>query len=531
MAVQGKRHIRGESMSLLNEKSPPSETSDSDWDDHHEASERLFPQPSFVLKIIRPCLRLTLRPSLLQSTVLRSLWAILPSFLQSSLSKDSHKPERLRPTAYLDGMRGLAAFAVCLCHMAYTCFVITIGYGYGPPDQNRNFLQLPFIRLFYSGPPMVCVFFVISGYSLSFKPLKQMRSHQYDSLLTTMSSSVFRRALRLFVPTITSTFLVLCMLRLGWFERTRPLAIDKTFHRNVQEYHLEPQLTLKLQFYDWIWQMFNFICVFNWATFSGSTNYDLHLWTIPVEFRASLMLFLALVALARLRPGLRLTFLSGLFLFVMRNDRWELMLFFSGMFLAELDLISAITTPPTVAPLHSSLHSLKSTRTILYLSLAILSLYFMSQPDDHFELAPGWRYLATLIPEWWSEKYRFYQTLGSIGLMLATTRLPLLQAPFNTPIIQYLGKISYALYLVHGPVMHVVGYIVEGWAWSITGVETESQYVAGFVLAACINIPLIIWAADVFWRFVDAPSVRFARWVEGKVVVDVSKENGRILPQ
>lgn len=25
-----------------------------------------------------------------------------------------------------------------------------------------------------------------------------------------------------------------------------------------------------------------------------------------------------------------------------------------------------------------------------------------------------------------------------------------------------------------------------------------------------------VWVADVFWRVVDVPTVRFARWVEGK---------------
>lgn len=82
--------------------------------------------------------------------------------------------------------------------------------------------------------------------------------------------------------------------------------------------------------------------------------------------------------------------------------------------------------------------------------------------------------------------------------------------------MQYFGKISYAIYLVHGPVLHVVGYRVERWAWGITGVETQQQYVTGFVLGAVFVVPIVVWVADLFWRGVDARTVVFARWVEGR---------------
>jgi peptidoglycan/LPS O-acetylase OafA/YrhL len=155
----------------------------------------------------------------------------------------------------------------------------------------------------------------------------------------------------------------------------------------------------------------------------------------------------------------------------------------------------------------------------------------MSQPDDFFAETPGWIWLSSLIPEWFSEKYRYWQVLGSITFVLAVNRLPLLQKPFNTPIVQYFGKISYALYLMHGPVMHVMGYLIQNLAWKITGHENKSSYIFGFILGALFNVPLVIWASDVFWRFVDAPSVRFARWIETKLIVDDSSTHRRELPR
>lgn len=245
-----------ESLSLLEEKA----LSDIENDSIEAESTRLFP-PRPHMDLISRCLRST-RPSLLRTISINLATGLAPSFLRKS---HAGAQQRLSPTAYLDGMRGLAALFVFFCHYSYTCFVITVGYGYGEPGENTSILQLPIIRLLYSGPPMVCVFFIISGYALSLKPLKQMRAKQWDSLFTTMSSSVFRRGLRLFIPTLSSCLLVLVMLRLGWYEPTRTIASDKGLHRNVHEHHPLRMKSSIAQLYDWTSEMFRFICVFDWT--------------------------------------------------------------------------------------------------------------------------------------------------------------------------------------------------------------------------------------------------------------------------
>ncbi|KAL2190837.1 hypothetical protein L209DRAFT_775898 [Thermothelomyces heterothallicus CBS 203.75] len=89
---------------------------------------------------------------------------LLPSFIQPLVSRSKSGPfpsssssqhgRCLGPTAYLDGIRGLSAVAV---------------FFYPP-------LLLPFVRLAFSGPPMVCVFFVVSGYALvlALAPLRRV---------------------------------------------------------------------------------------------------------------------------------------------------------------------------------------------------------------------------------------------------------------------------------------------------------------------------------------------------------------------
>lgn len=503
-----------ESLSLFNEKT----LSDLESEYADNEAERRLPSSSWADNV-RPYIR-TARIYSWRTLVHRTGFALLPSFVQSRFAPEDEKTERIHPTAYLDGMRGLAALFVFFCHYFYTCFVITLGYGYGEPGTNNNIFQLPILRLLYSGPPMVCLFFVISGYALSLKPLKLMRARSWDNLTNTMTSSIFRRGLRLFLPTTISTFMVFLMLRMNFYEGTREFAYDKRYLRNVNEQHPDYYETFKIQFYDWVSKVFEFVHVWSWEPFGGSTNYDVHLWTIPVEFRCSMVLFIVLMGIAKLKTWVRFVTLIGISWFTYRNNRWEMLLFLAGTFLAEIDLISAAKKSSRFTTSHGLLDPFptKADKFLraFWIASGIFSLFLLSQPDDGFETTPGWVYLGTLVPEWYTEKSRFYQVIGAILFVLCTNRSKTLQLPFNSPFVQYFGKISYAIYLVHGPVLHVVGYRIERWAWGITGIETWNQYVQGFALGGIFIVPIVVWASDLFWRGIDARTVVFARWVEAR---------------
>lgn len=156
---------------------------------------------------------------------------------------------------------------------------------------------------------------------------------------------------------------------------------------------------------------------------------------------------------------------------------------------------------------------------VFWVAFSIAALYLMSQPDGKGDVTPGWIYLTSLVPEWWGgESYRHWQVVGASLFVLAVGHSRSWQGIFNTAVVQYLGKISYAIYLMHGPAMHVVGYRFEKWAYGLTGVEGY-WFNAGFVLHACFCIPTVIWWADVFWRAFDIPTVRFAKWFEKKCIV------------
>ncbi|KAI1060055.1 hypothetical protein LB507_011410 [Fusarium sp. FIESC RH6] len=453
--------------------------------------------------------------------LVRFAWFFVPSYLQGRHARDQIRPARLSPTAYLDGMRGVAALVVLFCHFFYQAFIIAKGWGCD--DAHYNILKLPILRLWYQGPPAVCLFFVISGYALSYRPLKLIRSRNSQDFSTTMSSLVFRRGIRLYLPTAISTLMIVTFIRLGVYEKTREFAMDRTYMRNVREPHPPRLATNYAQFADWARDMFKFFHVFGWKTHGGSTNYDQHLWTIPVEFRCSLYLFLTLIATARLRTQYRLVTVFSIMAFTYRNSRWEFLMFLCGMVLAEIDLIRGAHVSPPALPMEEKTSSARPRwhQRIFWGMVSIVGLYLMSQPDQGGERTPGWIYLTSLIPKWWdAEKYRYWQCAGAVVFTLAVSRSANWQRVFNSASVQYLGKISYALYLMHGPAIHAVGYHFEKWAYSVTGTEGH-RFTAGFILSSFFVIPTIFWWADIFWRAVDIPTVKFAKWWENKLTAKV----------
>lgn len=118
-----------------------------------------------------------------------SLDAVRPEFLSLRPGSPKKKPT-VRPTAWLDGLRGFAAFLVYWHHnMLWSHggkgnFIFENAFGY---EGRHYFATLPFVRIFFSGGHFaVAIFFVISGYVLSVKGLgliqKGQTQHAADGL-------------------------------------------------------------------------------------------------------------------------------------------------------------------------------------------------------------------------------------------------------------------------------------------------------------------------------------------------------------
>lgn len=204
-----------------------------------------------VAKVLAPAQK-AVAPAVAAITPLLGVLAPLASmFRPSFLPKQSAGHRKLRKTAYLDGIRGFAALMVYCLHNQLWAHAFYDGspalentFGY---DGNYYFAALPFIRTFFSGGHFsVSCFLVLSGYVLSVKPLQLMRQGEYVLLGDNISASLFKRWLRLYLPIIAVTFMIMCTPHL--------FGIHMSF---------EPQKTLKDEIWKWYCDCKNMFFIFD----------------------------------------------------------------------------------------------------------------------------------------------------------------------------------------------------------------------------------------------------------------------------
>ncbi|KAF3154299.1 hypothetical protein TWF569_000278 [Orbilia oligospora] len=474
------------------------------------ASNVLSIAPTVARHTLRTCIHFSV-PSFLQPTTPST--PILPAN-QTSLSRAS-RPHMLSSTAYLDGLRGTAAFLVFIYHFVYGYFpTLEAGFGYRPTDMNP--LQLPIIRLYMCGASMVSIFFVISGYVLSYKSTTLIRRREYSSLLSTLSSSTFRRAIRLFLPTLVSVLSIAVLIQCGAFTWAWKHARHKKEILGWREQD-PPILTgFSRQMKDAFWAWARMSNPFIWKEYF--ITYDPHLWTIPVEFRCSMVVFLSLLGLSKVKSWVRLTTLSIIaFTCLFHLGRWDVCLFLSGSVLAELTIIR-------------SEKKIKGNSYMLF-PILLLGLYLASQPAHEPGKTPGYRMITYYTPKAVSEKARFWPAIAAIIIVFAlSSSTPKgLQRPFTTGFAQYLGKISYALYLVHGPVCRSLGYWSVIKIWEYTGRTTTAGYIGGVLGGGVLVFATVFWVSDIFWRIVDVGCVKLARWIESICLVKTDGPSEKII--
>jgi peptidoglycan/LPS O-acetylase OafA/YrhL len=460
--------------------------------------------------------------------------AILPSFVRGRNKFESEQPSLSggkQALAALNGLRGVACVFVFNYHLLFVWThssdiswgtVVDPSKAGDDPDHpytdQTYFLQLPIIRLFYAGHSMVIVFFVISGYVLSHKPIKLMRMGNYDQFQTVLSSSVFRRGIRLFGPTLIGTAITMLLTTMGLFEAGKAIDDDQVIYKGANEAQPIMMDTFYGQLEHWTETMGNMISnVWDWGIYYNS--YDAHLWTIPLEFRSSMVLFLTQIAFSRLRSGARIFLTCAMVTMCFYYwVRWEVFLFLAGMLSAELDFVSGLFVERPLLgekplPIYHRLSGFG------WAAMFFLGCFLNSCPTLGPDISPGYMYISSIMPARYSEgSSRPIQALGGALLVWSFMHLPIVQRIFTTSVAQYLGKISYAFYIVHGPILHMFGYNLVLLIWSYTGRETAVGFGSGLVLGALVLLPIAIWVADIFWRAIDTPCVDFARWVETRLI-------------
>ncbi|KAI1621161.1 acyltransferase family-domain-containing protein [Exophiala viscosa] len=432
----------------------------------------------------------------------RVLISILPHYLQPGGLK---APPNLRSTAYLDALRGYAAWVVVNHHFYWT----------------NHYLKLPLIDIVHSGRAMVDIFFIISGYVLSHNLLQKIREKKEQNLLKSLASSTFRRYIRLYFSAGFAALVSMLLTCVGLLKY--PLVAWKG--------------SFFVQLADWVKDMLRFsnpfadVKGYYYGEHTQNSRYHPYLWTIPAEFRGSMVVFVFCLACCKLSTRHRTIACWLLITLCYLWDAAYVALFMFGVHLAERSLNKPAPQTSSPSPEMEQLqveigaHAEKirwrrsrlatGGRYLVAIIALVVGVFLCSQPHNLGKKGPNpWPVLSKAVPSWWhggdQGREHFWLSIAAALIVWALETCPPLQRPFNWGFSQYVGKLSFGLYVMHLLVVRSFwdGPLNQLRSWLGNG---QKSYCFTYV----IFMLLVFWAADYFIR-VDRHIIAFGRWLERK---------------
>lgn len=363
--------------------------------------------------------------------------------------------------ASLDGLRGVAALVVLLHHVAFAIpsFALTyISWDLPARDTVAWWAAYTPAKLLTAGPEAVIVFFLLSGFVLALEPFAKPG---FDWL-----AYYPRRIVRLYVPIVASVVLGVALIALvprnpqdivgGWVANlSNPVVSPKTI---VQEMSV---------------------------LFAPTFAINPPLWSLVWEVWFSLLLPLFVAAVVLLRRAWWWGVILGFALSTAGMIGHQTWLVYLPMFLIGVALARGVDDLRRMAArIQSWRFGTLIWAAVLVLGLVLLVFTWILRGFGVIDTVTA----ATVSP---------ITVAGATLIVIACAFWPGAVRALTTRPAAWLGRISYSLYLVHLPILLAVVFLVgDRQTWLVVG----------------ISIPLCLAAAWAFWRLVESPAHRLARW-------------------
>lgn len=429
----------------------------------------------------------------------------------------------LKSTAYLDGLRGVAAMVVYIVHaITWSHDVERVHWGFGWAGQY-SFIHIPFLRVFLSnGHNAVAIFFVISGFVLSYRPLMLIHNHS-DAVYPALSSALFRRGIRLYVPFVGFTVACFTLWHLL---------------RTNLDYPIK-QATYFGEWQNFIREFVPYVSLFKRPD-TRWFSYNMTLWTIPIEYQGSILCYSTLLAFSRLHMRARVALTLSLALYLLYIGVWSMFLFLAGQVVADYYVLRTIrpALPNFIHHVGDPSHPYKT--RILDIGVFCAGMWLASQPSGaNRQIAidtPGYAWLARHVPQQYvaEEWFRFWLAIGAPIVLVGVTNVHFLRRALESRLAQYLGRISFGLYLVHMPIGVSIGdtlFRMNGFVRPYTQAKVWDHWFklpsvgpfgfeTDFLLLQLIILPITLYASEIVMKLMDEPSVVLGKRIHEAFMVD-----------
>jgi peptidoglycan/LPS O-acetylase OafA/YrhL len=356
----------------------------------------------------------------------------------------------------LDGVRGLACLGVILFHflVVFAPYVVYDGTPANTLDRSmQTWLHHSPFFFAVNGQFCVCVFFVMSGYVLT-------ASLYRDFTVNALVRRVAGRFIRLYIPAAVSTLLAFTLMTAHLYR------VDK-----ISALRGDDAVAVPTNFVDPIGQLLRNLGL---NTFLGAPTvdqlYNTPLWTMSIEFKGSMFVFLAVALWAVWRPSRWFMASVALSLLLLGQSREA----YFGAFLVG----SMMAAWPT-----------QKTNSVIVVALPLIIGCALGS--------------FTGLPLWHDATTRIY-CFGAILLVWGVLTGESVQQMFDARPLRWLGKQSFSLYLIHQPIIYSLGTATY-LALIDSGVMVA--LVAAFTAVIAASLAL----APLFEFCVDAPSISLGR--------------------
>lgn len=379
----------------------------------------------------------------------------------------------------LDALRGIAALLVVIHHYLCAFYPYTVfggGVGYVQKAEWEEWFFYPLIGTLNAGHFAVCLFFILSGYVLSYGYVGE--AAKPSKLL----SAAVRRPIRL-------GGVVAATICLGY------LVSSVSWDFN----HAASLLTGSRPWLNDFWgadiSLQEFLKDFFGSLFSSSYKYNPPLWTIKIELYGSLAVYGFLLFFSGYKYRTALIIILILFLHASLYQG-----FFIGILMADVKK-------------NTNIMEVLSQKKYLKYAIIIALIYLIAYPQNVSE-----EFLQNTIYSHLPSKQIFNPaTLSAFlcfSLVILSSKLQLL---LGNSKMQFLGSVSYALYAIH--------FIVLGSfsSWLFLMIAPTLGYSLGFLMTLVSGVFVSCLAAILVTQFIDNPAIKLANSCGKKFDVDISK--------
>lgn len=387
---------------------------------------------------------------------------------------------------FIEGYKGFACFCVMMSHfIAAFCNVWITAL----PEraQNGSTFELMIgktpLNLFYNGNFGVRVFFITSGFVLSYAFFRSGNENY-------LKRGAVKRYFRLILPVVVVNICAYLLMKLGLTYHQEAAMISKSYDWLIVFNDFEPSF----------FGMLKEALIGNF--FLNEATYVSPLWTMTYEMYGSLLVFafLALFGKEKVRYPLYV-----IFLLLFRESNYSQ--FMVGVAICDIMINSK-----------KYVEKYQSKQRLVWITFFI-GLFFSSYPSGTDQSQTMYRFFNL---NQWMDTVTVYHFFGVALMFVAILNCELLQKFFELKPFAFLGKYSFGLYLVHWPVMiSLSSYIVVKYAGKVV------SYYKLILVDYFITMLVITVLAVLLTKFVDSKGIKLANKVADMCFAEEKKDGDK----